>query len=499
MFREIEELRREAETLLLAQYRAQWANWVQGAPLEIAATYEGHGHLFEPSTIERVGQAVRATEGVEALALRFFRNHLLAEHIGRAVAELEDRIMNLQAAASLELDGTSFPFRQLNHRIANEPAADRRRRLSDAAAPIMERLSPLLLEKEKISRDRAEALGWTYLGLSAEIRQADLTALAGQARSLLDRTGGLYHQSLERALPLLGDTGGDGLQGCDLPWLFKGDGFAEYFPADGLMATVRTFLEGIGIDVADQAGLHLHLEDTPAKNPRAVCFPIAVPDDIRLSIKPGSGAMDYRSLFHEMGHAQHFLHTTTPYFEFRHLGSYTTTEVYASLFEGMLEHPDFLERRLGLPAGPLEDYLALTVFQKLFLIRRYAAKILYEMDLHAGVDGPRDRYRVLQEEATGMRLNEVDAERYLLDMDPFFYSADYFRAWQLEAMLDDRLDAGHGAPWFEQAGTREDLRFLWAVGSAQSADELAAGLGEEGPVPGPLLARLNRYIQRSTR
>ncbi len=498
MFSEIEELRQEAEALLLEQYRAQWANWVQGAPLEIAATYEGHEDLFERATIERVGQAIRAAEGVEALALRFFRNHLLVEHIGRAVAGLEDRIMNLQAAASVEVDGTSFPFRQLNHRIANEPAAVRRRLLSDSAAPILARLTPLLEEKERISRERTEELGWTYLSLSAEIRQVDLATLAGQARNLLDRTAGLYRQSLEQALPLLGDTG-DNFQGCDLPWLFKGNGFAEYFPADGLVEAVSDFLEGIGILIADQSGLQLHLGDTPAKNPRAVCFPIEVPGDIRLSIKPGSGAMDYRSLFHEMGHAQHFLHTTTPYFEFRYLGSYTTTEVYASLFEGMLEHPDFLERRLGMPEGPLAGYLALTVFQKLFLIRRYAAKLLYEIDLHSGAGEPRERYRILQEEATGMHLNEVDAERFLLDMDPFFYSADYFRAWQLEAMLDDRLDADHGAPWFAQADTREDLRFLWAVGSAQSANELATGLGEEGPIPGPLLARLTRYAERSAR
>ncbi len=495
MFSQVERVREEAETLLRRQYEAQWANWVQGAPLEVAGTYRGHEGLFSTETIERVEEALRAAEGVESVALRSLRNHLLVERIALEVAELEDRIVNLQAAAVVETDSGSIPFRQLNTLIANEPDAARRRRLSDSAAPVLDRLNPLLADKLARCRKSAEGLGWSYTRLSAELRQADLPALAVQARHLLDRTDGLYRRSRQAAAPLIGEKDGH-LQGCDLPWLFKGGGFEEDFPADRLLETVTSFLAGIGIRMEEQDGLKLHLDDHRTKNPRAVCFPIEVPGDIRLSVKPVGGAMDYRALFHEMGHAQHFLHTTTPYFEFRYLGSYTTTEAYASLFEGMLEHPDFLAGRMGLSGETLEGYLTLTVFQKLFLIRRYAAKLLYELELHQGSAQAKDRYRSLQQEATGLEFNELDAARYLLDVDPYFYSADYFRAWQLEAMLDRHLDAEHGSPWFAHASVSGDLRFLWAVGSGQSGQELASGLGWEETQPGPMLERIERYARR---
>jgi hypothetical protein len=495
MFSEVERVREEAESLLRRQYRAQWDNWVQGASLEVAGTYRGHEWLFSTETIGLVEEALRAAEGVESVALRYFRNHLLVERIALEVAELEDRIVNLQAAAVVEVDGVSVPFRQLNTLIANEPDSARRRRLADSAAPVLARLNPLLAEKLARSRQLAEGLGWSYTGLSGELREADLPALAVQARHLLDRTDELYHRSRRAATPLIGEED-ERLQGCDLPRLFKGGRFEENFPATGLLETVSSFLAGIGINMEDQSGLRIHLEDHRTKNPRAVCFPIEVPGDIRLSVKPVGGAMDYRALFHEMGHAQHFLHTTTPYFEFRYLGSYTTTEAYASLFEGMMEHPDFLAGRMGLSEESLNGYLTLTVFQKLFLIRRYAAKLLYELELHEGMPQARERYRRLQQEATGLNFNDLDAERYLLDVDPFFYSADYFRAWQLEAMLDHHLDAEHGAPWFAHTSVSGDLRFLWAVGSAQSGRELAAGLGWEDTLPGPMLERIIRYAGR---
>jgi hypothetical protein len=476
----------------------QWENWVHGRPLDIASTYQCHEALFHQDTLDLVHDAELASAGLERKAVGFFRDYLMAETVSIATSELEDQSANLQASAEVQIDGASVPFRQLVPLLASESDYDRRRVISDAAAPVLKQLNPILIEKEKVGQEVAAGLGFAgYAELSEHFRRVNLRELAGCAREFLKDTEELYDTVRAAVEPRLGIDGGE-LRWCDVGWLFRSQLYLDWFPAEKSLDLLNRFLSGIGIDLENQTNIRIDADATDGKNPRAVCFPLEVPADIRLSIKPSGGVGDVRALFHEMGHAQHFAHTTTTYFEFRQLGSYTSTEVYAFLFEGMLEHPAFLRDVVGMSLEELPGYLELTVFQKLFLIRRYAAKLLYELELHESVSGAEEGYRRHQSEATRMELNDIDAERYLLDVDPFFYSADYFRAWHIEAMLDSRLEEAFGDPWFSNPETLDELKPLWSVGSAQTAEELAGGLGYEVCAPVPLLRRLGRNLSAIT-
>jgi hypothetical protein len=490
MFSRVDQLRSEAEEFLHEQHLMQWENWVLGRPLDLVRTYESHPDLFSQESFEAVAEAEKAAEGLERIALGYFHDFLLVELIGAETAHLEDRIANLQASASISVNGTTVPYRQLSVLLASEADYDLRRKISDAALPVLKELNPLLEEKELTSQRRVEELGFGgYAELSERLRRVDLTELASRARALLDSTETLYESAasgIEEALELEPER----LRWCDVGWLFRSDRFRPWFPAERMLEILQEFLDGIGIHLEGQTNIRIEAESQEGKNPRAVCFPMKVPGDIRLSVKPVGGVTDYRALFHEMGHAQHFAHTTTPYFEFQQLGSYTTTEAYAFLFEGMLENPVFLREVVGLAGSDLAGYIGLTVYQKLFLIRRYAAKLLYELELHDGLVGAKESYRRRQSEATRMELNDIDAERYLVDVDSFFYSADYYRAWHLEAMLDRFLEARLGGPWFRGHDVLTDLQPLWSVGSAHTGKELAEHVGYDDFSEEPLLQRL---------
>ncbi|HWQ28343.1 MAG TPA: hypothetical protein VNN12_04915, partial [Dehalococcoidia bacterium] len=52
--------------------------------------------------------------------------------------------------------------------------------------------------------------------------------------------------------------------------------------------------------------IHRDTEPRPRKSPRAFCSAIRVPDEVILVINPHGGHDDYRALFHEAGHAEHF-------------------------------------------------------------------------------------------------------------------------------------------------------------------------------------------------
>jgi hypothetical protein len=161
-------------------------------------------------------------------------------------------------------------------------------------------------------------------------------------------------------------------------------------------------------------------------------------------------------------------------FEFRHLGDNSVTEAYAFLLEGLVEDPEWLRRTLGVEDadGRLAGHARA---QRLVLLRRYAAKVGYELELHG--DGPaRDlpgSYSRRLSRAVGLAW---PPETYLVDVDPSFYVAAYLRAWALEAALRAHLRERFGPAWFGEPEAGALLRSLWSQGQRLDAAELLAEL-----------------------
>ena len=104
----------------------------------------------------------------------------------------------------------------------------------------------------------------------------------------------------------------------------------------------------------------------------------------------------------------------------------------------LLEHltidPAWLERRLDFPR-PLE-YGAEGVTQLLWIMRRYCAKLLYEIEFHQAPDVTAMQSRYVELLAGALKISPSETD-YLADIDDGFYSSEYLRAWAFEAQLRD--------------------------------------------------------------
>ena len=217
----------------------------------------------------------------------------------------------------------------------------------------------------------------------------------------------------------------------------------------------------------------MHTEPLPKKSPRAACFSVKVPDDVRLTVKPMGGLGDYNTLYHEMGHAQHYAHIEEKEFEFQMLGSNTATETFAFLMENLLYIKENLNE-LGLDDEKARDVIKFKALQRLFVIRRYAGKFLYELEWHSGkAKDIKDSYRIHLEEAYVYPMDEEDTYSYLIDHDDFFYAADYLRAWSLETALLEFLKQNIGEDWYKKQETATALKGLWKYGQKLLPSELA--------------------------
>jgi hypothetical protein len=263
--------------------------------------------------------------------------------------------------------------------------------------------------------------------------------------------------------------GFDSLRRSDLSAFFRAPGLDAGFPEERLLPSLTETLAGLGIDVAAQPGVVIDAERRPKKSPRAFCAPVHVPDEVYLVIAPIGGREDFAALFHEAGHTEHYAHVDASLpMEDRYLGDNSVTEGFAFLFEHLVSDPEWLRRRLGVEdPGPMVRHERAS---RLVFLRRYAAKLSYEIELHGGgpIDGLESTYARRLSDAIHV---DWPAVSWLSDVDPFFYVARYLRAWALETHLSTALRDRFGEAWFDEPGAGDFLRELWSAGQGAAGGE----------------------------
>jgi hypothetical protein len=439
----------------------------QKGKLELEPIYERHADLTTLEQAKAIGEAADGGSGAREL-WRFACERYIA-NLGRAQAE---RVAELEATLETTLDGQTIPYRELRPRIANEPDREQRRRLEDALGQLTdEHVNPVQLEAVEILRDAARELGGgTYRDLYVERFGWRLEELAEQCRAFLDSTERLYEEQADR---LFRERAGVGLaeaERWDVLRVFRGASWDELFPPERMLPALEWTLSALGVDLRSQRNVELDVEPRPTKDPRAFCMPIEVPERVVLVIKPQGGAMDWLMLFHEAGHAEHFANTSADLkMEEKRLGDKAVTEGWASLLQQVTSEPRWLARMLDFPRP--HEFAAEGAVGHLYIARRYAAKLLYELEFHAADDvlPLRSRYVELLGEALKIEPNPAN---YLADIDPAFYVSEYLRSWAFEAQLREYLRGRYGNEWFASRKAGGELVELWSEGQKPTADDL---------------------------
>jgi hypothetical protein len=435
--------------------------------LELEEIYERHASLTDLERVQAIGAAVNGDYGTREL-WRF----ACEGYFGSLTRELAEKVAALEAELEVTVDGETIPFRMIRPAIANEADRDRRERLDRAMWEVTEEhLNPLYVEAFDVTREALPKLGAsTYLELYDQKFRFDLQGLAAQCRTFLDSTEELYERSFDKALRDVLGISLDEAKRWDVNRMLRSPQWDDRFPGDLMLPALKSTLSDLGIDLDSQENVHLDIEQRPQKTPRAFCAPIEVPDKVMLVIQPIGGADDWRAFFHEAGHTEHYANTSRELsMEEKRLGDSAVTEGWAMLMQHLIDEPAWLTRRLDFPRPG--DYAAEGKLWLLFFVRRYSAKLLYEMEFHANgsmAEMPR-RYVDLLENALKIEPSPVN---YLADIDDGFYVHSYLRSWAFEAQLRDHLRERFGNEWFASRDAGSLLRELWAEGQKPTADEL---------------------------
>ncbi len=520
----LEKIIKSADKLIRKQSLMGWENTTKGIPVNFESTYKGYEWLFTKETIAFVDKTI-SEEGIsndEKLARSFLKDFLTSQYIEIATSPYDDRFTNAESSAYVKPPWLErrVAYREIPILISQENDPQRRKELQRLSAKVqIETLNPILKERDELAHQLIKELGYpSYLDYSISARHVkDFRKIIRDADYFNKRTEAIYKKLLTEFAHELLNMNVREMRRSDLQKLFHLDPYVSYFPPEVMIPFLKYFLAKIGLNLTTIEGKEILLDDEkrPNKNPRAACFNIIVPNDIRMTIAPTGGIADFSALFHETGHALHFANTKEKEWAFKYLGDYSATESFAGLLESLFGNAGFLQlyrefikgwnegrfssEKPAKPVPILTDYdiskiVRFGILNDLYFMRRYGgAKLIYESIYHGGhpdlwskiykgnIEDMRKVYKVLFEKAYLFPLEEADSARYLTDIDEFLYAVDYVRSFVAVSQIDSALTKMFGERWYENQNSGYYLKSkLFSTGNKFSADEVVSSLGWKG-------------------
>jgi hypothetical protein len=418
----------------------------------------------------------------------------------RELAPLEEREIAWESSAVVQVDGVrEIEFQRAAIELAN--TRDRRERLAIEKAKYVAIESGLApMRRERFERERAiiESLDLAdgYNATFEVLSGISLSTLATQCEGFLTDTQALWDDTFPRFVRKgLNIEPADATR-ADALALLHGHEFDEQFPASSMEWEIRRQVREMGIDPIAGGRVLYDTEDRPGKRARAFCSSIRIPEEIYLVLRPHGGQSDWATFLHELGHSLHFgyMDGELP-FEYRWLGDNSITESYAMLFDHLMHDVGWLKRYTPLNANKLDAFIRAGAFYELHMIRRYAAKLLYEIDLHGGqlsYEQLADQYVERLTAATSFRYHRAEA---FVDVDPRFYALRYLRAWQLQALLTETLREQYNEDWWRnpRAGPWM-VGELFSRGQRELATEQAMRVSSKALCFAPLIRAVEREL-----
>ena len=478
----LNELRERGEAFLQdvsAEYHAAHAGLK--ATAELQPIYERHRAAFDDAAFEltRNGYESAANTPEETRSARMLLEWQVESRVGRELASLEEREIAWEGAAMIRLaDGSLEPYQRASITVANTSDARERRALDDARAALVQaELAPMRQERLERERDLVEAMRIAsgYNATFEALSSLSLSSLRDECAQFLRNTQDIWDDVLPEFLKRgLGITPREATR-ADALALLRAPEFDAAFPSEAMERSVRRQVDEMGVSPDANGRVRYDTAERPGKRARAFCAPVSIPDVVHLVLRPHGGQNDWQTLLHELGHALHFANMDREQpFEFRWLGDNSITEGYAMLFDHRMQDAGWLARYSELGKTELPRYLRAAGFEELQFVRRYCAKLIYEVQLYGGSvswTALPDLYVETLSSATGFRYQRADA---FVDVDPRFYSARYLRAWQLQALLGETLVDRFNEDWWRNPAAGPWITTeLFAHGQRELAEEQA--------------------------
>jgi hypothetical protein len=499
----VDRLRRDGEAFMQEISREYYlAHSGQKPTAELQPIYARHASILGRDALELTLDAFRNAPGgsEEQRSTRLLLDWQAESQSARQLAELDEREIAWEVSAVVNVgDGRQMQYEAVAIEVANSTDANERHAIEAARAALVEReLAPIRRERFQRERDITEQLGLAdnYNATFELLSGVSLSGLKAECEQFLRDTQAMWDDTLPEFSKRVLGMDVASLTRADASALFRAREFDRFFPPTKMEDSIRRQVRDMGVDPLASGRITLDTGEREGKRSRAFCSPVRVPDEVYLVLRPHGGQTDWSTFLHELGHALHFAYMRPDLaFEYRWLGDNSVTEGYAMLFDHLMEDEGWLKRYTELGSANVRTFLRASGFEELHFLRRYCAKLIYEIELYGGNvrwDSLPDLYVERLTGATSFRYNRADA---FIDVDPRYYAARYLRAWQLQSLLTETLVERYDADWWRNPRAGPWIcSALFGEGQRELASEQAKRVSGKELSFGPLVRGVERML-----
>ncbi|MGB7292602.1 MAG: hypothetical protein WBD99_10560 [Thermodesulfobacteriota bacterium] len=465
----------EASDRLLKELNLEKYNNLSG--LKSASNQEGifrkYPDFRDPGPFLTI-KAIQPHDGTEEIGLRLILSFLARTFLEGRSAKLRDQILSAEFRALITYGKRSIHYRSVVDEIKNEPKKSIREELDRKRREVVLSVNQLYLKLfEAFNRD-SEELGFpTYMKLCDDTDCLGLSRLREKAKVFLSDTDYIYSDLLKWFLLKRMELKLEDLTLNDLRYLFSSFELRGNFPQSPLLLIANRLFSEMGIEITNN--LEIDPEKRAGKISGSFCIPLGVPNKILCSINPSAGVENYESFLQTLGKAMCYTHTEAggP-FESRMLRDPTYLEIFSHLFKNLVYQPKWIKRYLTHDIG--SDFLEFLYLRQLNILRYYCGKLIYQLLIHENSEykDRSEHYSQTLKEAT---LADHDKADYLIDVEPFFYSAVYLNASFIEVGFRSFLREAFDEEWWRKKEAGHFLINLWKHGGRMTSKDIAEKSG----------------------
>jgi hypothetical protein len=432
---------------------------------------------------------LRLADAAQTLGLRHLLRFTIGEYLLRQTHNPSADLLHQQQSAVVEVPilEEPVPFWQVSSRLALERKRVVREALESAAASVLQSFQQVGRQLWSRFFTTVEAFGYPNpIALWEELSGLQLDTFLQPLEAILRETEATYRERMQWHLKRSLGIRLEDAKRHDILALFGRDAAAGWFPRQALLPGLQQWLHDWGWHAVDHP--NLHIEPRPESTGGAWCAPLLIPTEIRLALTPQEGMRSYLQACREVGKG--LLLSSLPAEAPRELRCFpdpSLLESQAELCAGVIFTPRWVQiyRQIHQP----EEGLSLAQLERLYLVRRYIGKCLYERTFYedAILDGKEEAYRDALRQACGFTYPEA---YYLYDIDPGFGTFWNVRGWVFSAFMRHQLQQEYAEEWFREPDALRAVQGVWRQspyrtlegleeqmrGAAQSVDAAVADL-----------------------
>jgi len=441
------------------------------------------------TTVRDLQVAFRMADSSQALGLRHLLRFTIGDYLLRQTHIPNADLLHQQQSALVEVPifDEPIPFWQVSSRLALERKRVLRESLENAATSVIQGFQQVCRQFWSHLFTTVEALGYPNLiALWEELSGLDLEAFLQPLEAILRETDDTYHDRMQWHLKRALGIRLEEAKRHDILALFGREETVGWFSRADLLPCLQQWLRDWGWQAEDHTNLRIEARTEMAGG--AWCAPLEVPMDIRLPLAPAEGMRSYRQAFREAGKSL-FL-ASLPLEARRELRCFpdpSLVEGQAELCGGLTHTPRWVQiyRHIRQP----EDGLNLAQLERLYLVRRYIGKCLYERTFYEDsvLDGKEEAYRDALRRACGFTYPEA---YYLYDIDPGFGTFWNVRGWTLSAFIRHQLQQQYAEDWFREPDALRALQALWRQSPYYTLEALREQMSGAPPLVDAVVADL---------